>query len=171
MNKEPRRKDRMMNDKKEMEALLERMHVGRLGLTTNEGPYVVPVNYLYVDGCIYLHSSLEGRKMDILRDNPRVCFLVDEVGPQVELYKGCGFSQIYESVMCFGTPELVEDDEEKRYILEQTIRKFVPSDYSLQPLGAEEVKATAVVRIRVDWMTGKANRMDSDKKILLNRFK
>jgi nitroimidazol reductase NimA-like FMN-containing flavoprotein (pyridoxamine 5'-phosphate oxidase superfamily) len=170
MKKKPRRKDRTIENRKEMEALLDRMAVGRLGLTTNEGPYVVPLNYLYADGCIYLHSSLEGRKMDILRDNPRVCFLVDEVGPQVEWDIGCGFTQIYESVMCFGSSELVEDHEEKRHILEQMIRKFTPSNHSLQSLDAKGVKATAVVKIQVDWMTSKANRLNSEKKPLLNRF-
>jgi len=149
--------------------LLARMPVGRLGMNTDEGPYVVPMNYLYADESIYLHSGLEGRKMDILRDNPRVCFLVDEPGPQVTWDQGCGISQIYESVVCFGTAEVVEDDEEKRRILEQMIRKFDPSNYS-KPMEEKGIINTAVVKIHVDWMTSKANRISSRHKILPNRF-
>ncbi len=169
MKQYPRRRDRMIKDQIDMEALLNRMPVGRLGLATDEGPYVVPVNYLYADGCIYLHSGLKGRKMDVLRGNPSVCFLVDELGPQVLWDRGCGISQIYESVMCFGTAELVEDNEEKRRILEQIIRKFVPSNYS-KTLEANGINNTSVVRIHVDWMTCKANRINSKHKILPNRF-
>ena len=170
MQKVPRRKDRTIDDRKEIEALLDRMPVGRLGLTTDEGPYVLSVNYLPTEGCIYFHSAREGKKMDALRDNPRVCFLVEDVGSQVQWKVGCGFSQIYESVICFGNSELVENEEEKRLILDQLTKRFLPSEVSLQPFDPKKVKNTAVVKIKVDWMTAKANRLTPDKKIIQNRF-
>ena len=40
-------------------------------------PYVVPVNFGYKDDCLYIHSSLQGLKMDILRVNANVCFEID----------------------------------------------------------------------------------------------
>jgi nitroimidazol reductase NimA-like FMN-containing flavoprotein (pyridoxamine 5'-phosphate oxidase superfamily) len=56
-----------MKTSPEMELLLERMPVGRLAVTTEEGPYIVAVNFLFLEGSIYFHSGLSGRKMEALR--------------------------------------------------------------------------------------------------------
>ncbi len=157
MKTELRRKERAMKTLREMELLLERMPVGRLAVTTEEGPYIVAVNYLFFAGNIYFHSGKTGRKMEALRADPRVCFMVDEVGPQVLWEQGCGISQIYKSVICFGKAELVEGQTEKRTILERMVQKYVPSPYPISPMKDENIQKTAVVRIVVDWMSGKEN--------------
>jgi nitroimidazol reductase NimA-like FMN-containing flavoprotein (pyridoxamine 5'-phosphate oxidase superfamily) len=170
MRTEPRRRERVMEGRGEMAALLDRMAVGRLALTTKEGPYVLPLNYLFADDCIYFHSGPKGRKVEALRADPRVCFLVDEPGPQVTWERGCGISQIYESVMCFGRAEFVESLEEKRKILERMVHKFVPAE-SLVPLKDKDIENTAVVKIQIEWMTGKANRVTPAHTIISNRFR
>ncbi len=157
MRAEPRRKDRSTT-RKEMELLLERMDIGHLAMMAEDGPYVVPVNYLFAEGCIYLHSGVKGRKMEALRADPRICFLVDEAGPQVTWDRGCGISQIYESVMCFGRTEFIEEREERKRILTMMIRKFTRGEEA-PPLLDRNVDNTAVLRIRVEAMTGKANRL------------
>ncbi len=159
MRTEPRRKDRAMGSTREMELLLERMPVGRLALMTEDGPYAVAVNYLLLEGSIYFHSGQGGKKMEALQADPRVCFLVDDVGPQVLWEKGCGISQVYESVVCFGKAEIVEDPLEKRRILEKIVQKYVPSNYSTRPMDDRSVEKTAVVRIAIESMSGKANRL------------
>lgn len=95
MKTELRRKERAMKTAREMEQLLECMPVGRLAVTTAEGPYIVAVNYLFFEGSIYFHSGLAGRKIEALQADPRVCFMVDEIGPQVLWERGCGVSQVY----------------------------------------------------------------------------
>ena len=158
-----------MTSARDMERLLERMPVGRLAVTTEDGPYAVAVNYLFWNGSIYIHSGLKGRKMEALRADSRVCFLVDEVGPQVLWERGCGISQIYRSVVCFGRASLVEDPSEKQVILEQMIRKYVPSGYSLSPMKDETIGNTAVVRIVIESMSGKANELSSLHTVLPGR--
>ena len=169
MRTNPRRKDRTIKDPRKMEALLDRMAVGRLGLSTEDGPYVVPVNYVFAEGCICFHSGHEGKKMEALRANPRVCFLVDEPGPQVTWEQGCGVTQIYESVMCFGKAEFVEEIAERRRILEMLIGKYVPGVNHV-PILDRNVENTAVVRIHIEWMTGKANPISSLHRKVSNRF-
>jgi uncharacterized protein len=169
MRTEPRRRERAMEGRGEMAALLDRMAVGRLALITKEGPYVVPVNYLFADDCIYFRSGPKGKKVEALRADPRVCFLVDEPGPQVTWERGCGISQIYESVMCFGRADFVERLEEKRQILERMVHKFVPAE-SPVPLKDKDIDNTVVVKIYIEWITGKANRVTPVHKIILNRF-
>jgi hypothetical protein len=158
-----------MKDPREMEALLNRMPVGRLGLSTEDGPYVVPVNYLFAEGNIYFHSGHKGKKMEALRANPSVCFLVDEPGPQVTWEQGCGITQIYESVICFGKAEFIEKIAERRRILEMLIDKYVPSDKHV-PILDKNIENTAVVKIHIEWMTGKANSISSLHRKVPNRF-
>jgi len=170
MRTEPRRKERAMNSAREMELLLERMAVGRLAVMTAEGPYIVALNHLFLEGSIYFHSAQAGRKIEALQGDPRVCFLVDDAGPQVLWKQGCGISQIYKSVICFGKAEFVEDSVEKRRILERMVEKFVPAHYPVSPLKDENIKRTAVVRVVIESMSGKENVLSSAHTVLLNRL-
>jgi nitroimidazol reductase NimA-like FMN-containing flavoprotein (pyridoxamine 5'-phosphate oxidase superfamily) len=152
----------------EMEFLLERMPVGRLAVTTQDGPYIVAVNYLFLDGSIYFHSGLTGRKIDALRADPRVCFMVDEIGPQVLWERGRGISQVYRSVVCFGKAEFVEMEAEKTELLEKMVRKYVPSGHTLSTLNDQNVKKTAVVRIVIESMSGKVNALSPAHTVIDN---
>jgi nitroimidazol reductase NimA-like FMN-containing flavoprotein (pyridoxamine 5'-phosphate oxidase superfamily) len=158
-----------MKTSREMKLLLERMPVGRLAVTTEDGPYIIPVNYLFFEGSIYFHSGLSGRKMEALQADSRVCFLVDEVGPQVLWEQGCGISQVYKSVVCFGKAEFVEGPLEKRGILERMVQKYVPSSYPVSPMTDQNVKKTAVVRIVIESMSGKEYVLSPSYTVLLNR--
>ena len=57
--------------------LLSAVRYGRLGLAKNAEPYVVPMSYVYQDGRIYLHSRGNGKKVEYVNENPRVCFQID----------------------------------------------------------------------------------------------
>ncbi len=168
MRAELRRKDRAMSTRREMELLLERMPVGRLAVTTEEGPYIVAVNHLFFEGSIYFHSGLAGRKMEALRAESRVCFLVDEIGPQVLWEKGCGIGQVYKSVVCFGKAEFVDGQVEKRRILEKMVQKYVPSGYVVSPMKDQNIEITAVVRIVIESMSGKENTLSPAHTVINN---
>ena len=58
--------------------MLERQVFGRLGCHAQGETYIVPINYVYRDNAIYGHSG-EGKKINMLRSNPKVCFQVDEI--------------------------------------------------------------------------------------------
>lgn len=159
-----------MKTSREMELLLERLPVGRLAITTEEGPYIVAVNHLFFEGSIYFHSGLEGRKMEALRADSRVCFMVEEVGPQVLLEQGCGISQVYKSVLCFGKAEFVEDPAEKRNILERMVRKYIPLSHAFSPMKEQNIQKTAVVRIVIASMSGKENALSPTHTVINNSF-
>ena len=157
MRTELRRKERAVKTNRKMELLLELMPVGRMAVTTEDGPYIVAVNYLFFEGSIYFHSGLAGRKLDALQADSRVCFMVDEIGPQVIWEEGCGISQIYKSVVCFGKAEFVEEQVEKRRILEKMVQKYVPPSYPSVLLEDQNLQKTAVVKIVIESMSGKEN--------------
>ena len=65
----------------EIDQLLRRQTVGRLAVTLNDRPYVVPIAYAYDGASVYAYSG-PGRKVDVMREQPVVCFEVDEMrGP------------------------------------------------------------------------------------------
>jgi uncharacterized protein len=58
--------------------VLKRVGYGHLGMARGSHPYVVPVHYTYDDPYIYIYTT-EGKKTEIIRDNPEVCLQVEEV--------------------------------------------------------------------------------------------
>ncbi len=92
----------------------------------HQRPYVLPMNFGYEDGVIYLHSAPEGKKVDILRTNNQVCinFSTDlELRHQNEEV-ACSYGMKYKSVLAFGKVEFIDDPEEKRKILDILMRQY-----------------------------------------------
>ncbi|GAV22898.1 pyridoxamine 5'-phosphate oxidase family protein [Carboxydothermus pertinax] len=69
--RELRRKDRALPEAL-AELILTDGEYGVLATAGKEYPYAVPLNYVYKNGAIYFHSALEGQKLDLLKENPRV---------------------------------------------------------------------------------------------------
>jgi len=63
----------------ECSELLARVTVGRLGCAMDNQPYVVPVSFSYEPDFIYVFSTF-GKKIEWMRNNPKVCLQVDEIG-------------------------------------------------------------------------------------------
>ncbi|HXX55979.1 MAG TPA: pyridoxamine 5'-phosphate oxidase family protein, partial [Methanoregula sp.] len=93
------RKDREITDRKEMEAVLQAAPVCRLAMVDGDEPYVVPLCFGYESGSFFFHSALEGRKIDILRKNPRVCIEADSTGGAIRDGNPCSWGMRYTSVI------------------------------------------------------------------------
>lgn len=65
-------------NKKEILDLVENQVIGRLGCYADGETYIVPINYVYRNNAIYLHSG-KGKKVNMMRSNPKVCFQIDEI--------------------------------------------------------------------------------------------
>jgi uncharacterized protein len=59
--------------------LLNRVSIGRLACSLHDQPYVVPVSFSYETDRVYIFSTL-GKKIKWMRQNPKVCLQVDEMG-------------------------------------------------------------------------------------------
>jgi nitroimidazol reductase NimA-like FMN-containing flavoprotein (pyridoxamine 5'-phosphate oxidase superfamily) len=101
--------------REEMERILREETLGYLGLSMEGMPYVVPLNYGYVEGKIVFHCALTGKKLDYLRANPQVCFTVGRQSGRVRRHpRGATCHTDNDSVICYGTARIVEDVEERR---------------------------------------------------------
>lgn len=149
-----RKKEREITDTSILEELLLRTKVCRLGLFDGEWPYVVPVNFGYDKGRLFFHSSLKGRKMEILRANPKVCFEVDTDVEVVSGERPCDYTTNYKSIIGFGEATLLTDETEKLEGLRILMRRH---GGPLEDFRPEVVPKAAVIRIDITSMTGKAN--------------
>ena len=149
-----RRSDRALSEDRAREILARAEHGVLATLGADGWPYAVPVNHVLSGDVLYIHSAVEGHKLDNLAHEERVsyCAVAGATVLPAEL------STLYESAVVFGRAALVTDPAEKRRALELLAVRFCGW---LSP-GAEEAIATsasrtAVVRIRLERITGKAH--------------
>jgi len=147
-----RRKDREITDRIYMESILSRVSVCRLALADGNEPYVVPVCFGYEDGTIFFHSATEGKKMDIIRKNPRCCIEVDITPGPIQGENPCKWEMEYESVICTGTARTLETFSEKCAAMKCIFRHYAGTEH---PFSEKELERVALVKIPVESMTGK----------------
>jgi nitroimidazol reductase NimA-like FMN-containing flavoprotein (pyridoxamine 5'-phosphate oxidase superfamily) len=150
----------VIEDRAEMQAIFGRAQVGRLGLADENEPYVVPLNFVYSDGRICFHTGLEGRKLDIMWKNPRVCFEVDEILEVVINEETTCFSTAYyKSVIAWGSVRVLDDAAEKMKALDLLMEKYAAGK-KYEPIPEYALAIVNVCEIKIEEMTGKANLPD-----------
>lgn len=150
-----RRKDKEIADPTLLAAVLREVFVCRIGLADGEWPYVVPMNFVYAEECLYLHSAGEGRKIEILSRNNRVCFETETGVELVRSERACDFGARYISVIGTGTASFVTDAAEKSRIFDLFMEKYAGSGDWSYPEAA--LRAATVIRVDVETLTGKAS--------------
>jgi nitroimidazol reductase NimA-like FMN-containing flavoprotein (pyridoxamine 5'-phosphate oxidase superfamily) len=139
-----------------MEEILKREVIGYLGLLDSGRPYVVPLNYGYINGRILFHGSLTGKKMDCLQAHPHVCFTVASQSGEVRRHgDGDPCHLDSDSVICYGRARVIDDPEERRAALDEFNRCFRPN---ARAISLESAMRTAVVEIAIAEMTGRQER-------------
>jgi hypothetical protein len=147
-----RRKDREITDREEMELILQAAPVCRLAMARDGEPYVVPVCFGYDRGSIVIHSAREGKKIEILRENPRVCVEVDLIAGPVKDENPCAWEMQYKSVICRGVAHIVEDPGEKQKALDCILHHYGAESH---PFSEKELQDVCIIRIDITEMTGK----------------
>ena len=148
-----RRANREIFDKSTIRALMEEALVCRIGFCDDGTPYVVPMNFGLGENCLFLHCATEGRKLDILRRNDRVCFEMDFLREIKQGSESCGWGARYESVIGFGRAILVEDPAEKRFALDRIMDHHLAQGPYAYP---DDILAkTTIIRIEIESLTGK----------------
>ena len=151
-----RKADREIRDKEAVRAVMAEALVCRIGLSDEGMPYIVPMNFGLGENCLYLHCATEGRKLDILRKNDRVCFEMDLLR---EIRKGpqpCGWGAWYDSVIGFGRAVFVADPAEKRAALDRIMDHYGAQGPYAYP--DETLAKTTVIRIDIESLTGKRHQ-------------
>jgi hypothetical protein len=152
---------RVIEDRRELEEVLRAAKVGRLCFCLDGKPVIIPVNFAFEDGAIYLHGSNRGLKTESLGGKP-VCFEVDEFLGTVPDSVPCEYDTAYRSVVVYGTSEPLSSLDEKTTALRRIVIKYAGEEKarSLTRSMVEEYRSsrgrkTAVVKIQIERMTGK----------------
>ncbi len=148
-----RRGDRKIDDRAVIDGIIARCRVLRLGLCRAGQPYVVPLCFGYDGRALYFHAAAEGKKIELLRENPRVCVELDIPGDLLPAAKACGWSMSYESVIGTGTAEILETEQQKREGLGWIMRQYSDQAWTFPE---RVVGRIVVVRIDLEEITGKA---------------
>jgi hypothetical protein len=127
----------------EIDEFVLSQRVGRVGCHVGGETYVVPVIFGWDGDCIYVYTTA-GKKVDMMRENHRVCFEVDE-------YLTSGG---WRSVIAQGVFEELEGDDALRAL--QIITERVSANReggSSRPRG--EGRTPVAFRIRTNDVTGR----------------
>lgn len=140
----------------EIEAIIRQCAYCTVGIIDLEGnPYVLPMNFAYCDGVIYLHSGPEGSKIKMLERHPRVCITFCEGHELVYMHRqvACSYSMKSRSVMCRGNVRFIEDMDEKRRVLDALMQQYTDNECKYAEPALRNVK---VWEVKVDKLTCKS---------------
>jgi uncharacterized protein len=126
-------------------AMLDKERYGRLGLSHSEGPYVIPMSYVFSNGKIYLHSRGKGKKDEIVGKNPRVCFQIDSLD-----------KNRWSSVVAYGNARVSSDIEAKQKMFDAFTQKGL-GGHAGKKFNREELERMEMTiwEIIIDEMTGR----------------
>jgi nitroimidazol reductase NimA-like FMN-containing flavoprotein (pyridoxamine 5'-phosphate oxidase superfamily) len=147
-----RKKEKEITDKTAMESIILRSSVCRLAMSEENRPYIVPLCFGYKDDTLYFHSAREGRKLDILGKNNKVCFEFDIDHEIVEADDACKWTMKYQSVIGVGKGSIIDDIESKRKALNIIMQNYSRNSYEYPD---KTVKKIVIIKVEIEHMTGK----------------
>ncbi len=133
--------------------------VGRIGCHADNKTYVVPISYAYDGTCIYTHAY-EGLKVSMMRQNPNVCFQIDDMKNMAD----------WESVIAWGTFEELTNTEDRDAGLQKLVDRVLPKissatvklspQWPFPPDDFSQVKGI-IFRIRLKEKSGRYENIDA----------
>lgn len=125
-----RKKDRVVENKEDILKIIDKCDCCRLGFCYEDKPYIIPMNFGYTYEneklTLYFHCAHEGKKLDLIRLNPNVCFEMDCCHEIVHHEIACRYTMKYESVIGEGKITILTDAKDKAQALSHVMRKYAP---------------------------------------------
>jgi len=148
-----RKSNQEITDRQELEEILRASIICRVAMMDGELPYIIPFNYGYRDGCIFIHSAPQGKKIELIHKDNRVCFEVEDT---MEITKGeqaCDWSTRYRSIVGYGNMEILSDDVNKQQGLEIIMAQHGAP--GLRDFNVKNLKRMVILKLTITSMTGK----------------
>jgi len=141
---------------------LNEEHVGRISTIDENGyPQIIPMNFVFLNDTVYMHSHTKGEKIENLKRNDKAGFEVDRELEFLPSYfedptDASLADTLYISVVIKGAAMLVEDREEKTLALNGLMKKYQPEGRydPIQP-DMRVLDAVAVIKITPKILNGK----------------
>jgi len=171
-----------IKSKEKIIEFLSSQQTGRISSIDENGfPQIIPMNFVFINDAVYMHSHIRGEKLDNIRRNQKVGFEVDKSLEFLPSY----FSDptdasladtLYISVVIKGNASIVSDKEEKTNALNGLMKKYQPEG-GYEPIkpDMDVLKEVEVIKIIPESLRGKykigqnmdmKSRIDLAKQIL-----
>lgn len=166
-----------IQSKQKMVEFLNQEHVGRIATIDSNGyPQVIPMNFVFFNDAIYMHSHVKGEKLENIKANPKSGFEVDKELEFLPSYfssptDASMADTLYISVVIKGQSVIVSDPSEKSLALNAMMKKYQPEG-QYEPLRSDMdvLNYTAVIKVVPEEMTGKykiGQHMKSESRAIL----
>ncbi|MDE1842390.1 MAG: pyridoxamine 5'-phosphate oxidase family protein [Thaumarchaeota archaeon] len=161
---------------------LNQQETGRVcSIDENGYPQIIPMNFVYTNGAIYMHSHPRGEKLENITRNSKVGFEVDQSLEFLPSYftsptDASQADTLYISVVIKGNATIVSNLKEKTMALNELMKKYQPEGgYEELTHDMKVVEEVAIIKIVPATMRGKykigqhmdkKTRLEIAKKIL-----
>lgn len=145
---------RFLSKREEMDKIIDEAQVCYMGMSDGGNPYVLPMNFAYENGNVYLHCDPHGTKLTVLRSNPSVCLNFNTGNELFYRHKevGCSWGMKFKSVNVHGNVRFIEDYDEKYRIMKLVMRKYSGEEYEFSE---PSIRNVVVLCVPSEKITGK----------------
>ena len=151
-----------IKSKEKIKEFLNSESTGRVASIDKNGfPQIIPMNFVFLNDVIYMHSHIKGEKLENIKKNEKVGFEVDKNLEFLPSYfsdpKDASLADtFYISVVMKGDAKIVEDKDEKVHALNGLMKKYQPEGgYLPMTSDMEVLEHTAVIKVIPKEMNGK----------------
>jgi len=139
----------------ELEAIIKKCKVCRVGMVEGDIPYVLAMNFGYEDQTIWLHCAKEGKKIDILKHNNKVCLEFDADHKLFARHEevACSWRFAYRSVLINGHALFVDDYDEKIKGLNIFMKNYSDKPFEYSKPSVDNVQ---LIKIPIESITGRS---------------
>jgi len=168
-----------IKSKEKIIEFLSSQQTGRISSIDENGyPQIIPMNFVFINDVVYMHSHIKGEKLENIKRNQKVGFEVDKSLEFLPSY----FSDptdasladtLYISVIIKGNASIISDKEEKTIALNGLMKKYQPEG-GYEPIKPEMdvLDEVEVIKIVPESLRGKykiGQHMDRKSRIDLAR--
>lgn len=147
-----RRRDKEVTDQNAIEDIILRSKVCKLAMCDRNQPYIVPLCFGFKDNTLYFHSAPEGKKIDLLKKNPNVCFEFEILTQVVKSARACKWGMKYKSVIGYGKADFITDEDEKRQAFDIIMQQYTNESFEYEEA---LLKSAIIIKVDIQSMTGK----------------
>jgi len=151
-----RRSEKEITDRKAIEDIILRSKVCKLAMCEENRPYIVPLCFGFKNNTLYFHSAPKGKKIEILKKNPNVCFEFEIFTQIIKSAKACKWGMRYKSVIGFGKAGFITDDDLKRQAFDIIMNQYADGSFIYEDA---LLKSVVVINVEIQSMTGKQSEI------------
>ncbi len=148
-----RRTDKEITLRSDIDEIINKAEVCRLAFAKDNEPYLVPVSFGYDGKSIFVHTAKEGKKIEFLEANDRVCFEF-ETDAKIVTHEtiGCKWTASFKSVIGYGRMQKIIDEADALLALNQIMLKYSGKEWDFT---TKDLSRVYLWKIEIEEISGK----------------